>query len=43
METFLSEYAFMIVLGQVVQKLCVEKSGYPLVYLSKFYGKQRRL
>ncbi len=36
--TFHSEYAFIIVLWQVVQKLCVEKSGYPLVYLSRFYG-----
>ena len=28
-ETFLSEYAFMIVLWQVVQKLCVEKKWIP--------------
>jgi len=25
MDTFLSEYAFIVVLWQVVQKLCVEK------------------
>ncbi len=37
-KTFLSKYALIIVLWQVVQKLCVEKSGYPLVYLSSIYG-----
>ena len=29
MDIFLSEYAFMVVLWQVVQKLCVEKKGIP--------------
>jgi len=34
----LSEYAFILVLSCLVQKLRVEKCGYPLVYLSRFDG-----
>ena len=38
MDTLLIENAFIVVLCQVVQKVSVEKSGYPLVYKLSFYG-----
>jgi len=46
LETFLSEYAFIIVLWQVVQKLCVEKKWIPpglsIEFLRQsFYKKDR--
>ena len=35
---FLLEYPFIVVPWQVVQKLFVKKSVYPLVYLSRIEG-----
>jgi len=43
METFLSEYAFIFVLLCIIQKLCVEKNGYFLLYVSRFYGIYNKL
>jgi hypothetical protein len=37
-ETFDSEYAIIIVLWQWFRSYVWKKSGYPLFYLSRFYG-----
>ena len=37
-DSFLSEYAFIVVIWQVVKKLCDLKKWIPPVYLSSFYG-----